>query len=167
LLAAFVANLAVPAVALVGAPANAVLKPFPPVSAAVSTASAAESVPGEVLVGYVPGVSAGARDQARGRADARLVDKVVTGQANRPQVELLRLPKGGRVKASLQLASDPAVAYVEPNWIYTDQVTSSDPYFTNGSLWGMYGARTNPANRYGSHAAAAWAAGKTGPQRCT
>jgi hypothetical protein len=32
--------------------------------------------------------------------------------------------------------------------------------FTNGSLWGLYGAENAPSNQYGSNAAAAWAAGK-------
>ncbi len=165
LLAAFVASVVLPIAVTSAAPAGAGLKPFPPIPAAAQPSSprAAESVPGEVLVGYVSGASAAARDRARGRADVRLVERVVPGQGNRPQVELVRLPQGaGRAKASLQLANDPAVAYVEPNWIYTNQVTSNDPYFTNGSLWGMYGAKTDPANRYGSNAAGAWAAGQTG-----
>lgn len=59
------------------------------------------------------------------------------------------------------LRLDAAVEYVEPNWIYSHQATSNDPYFTNGSLWGMYGEASSPANQFGSHAAEAWAAGKT------
>ena len=50
--------------------------------------------------------------------------------------------------------------YVEPNYIYPHQ--SNDSYFTNGLLWGMYGASATPANQYGSGAAVAWAAGHTG-----
>ena len=42
------------------------------------------------------------------------------------------------------LKADPAVEYAEPNWIYTHQATSNDPYYTNGSLWGMYGDATTP-----------------------
>jgi subtilisin family serine protease len=60
------------------------------------------------------------------------------------------------------LKADPAVAYAEPNWVYTHTAASTDPYYTNGSLWGMYGPSTSPANAYGSNAAAAWAAGNTG-----
>jgi subtilisin family serine protease len=55
-----------------------------------------------------------------------------------------------------------AVEYAEPNWIYYHDATSNDTYFTSGSLWGMYGSSTSPANQYGTGAAAAWAAGKTG-----
>ena len=54
-------------------------------------------------------------------------------------------------------SSDPSVEFAEPNWIYTHQATSNDTYYTNGQLWGMYGASTIPANKYGSNAAAAWA----------
>jgi subtilisin family serine protease len=56
----------------------------------------------------------------------------------------------------------PEIEYAEPNWIYQHYTTSNDPSFTNGSLWGMYGSTTSPANQFGSGAAAAWTAGKTG-----
>ena len=56
----------------------------------------------------------------------------------------------------------PEVEYAEPNWIYTHQALSNDTYATNGSLWGMYGATTTPANQFGSHASVAWANNKLG-----
>ncbi len=54
------------------------------------------------------------------------------------------------------------IEYAEPNYIYQHNATSNDIYFTNGSLWGMYGGSTFPANQYGTGAATAWANGKTG-----
>ena len=60
------------------------------------------------------------------------------------------------------LKSRPEVEYAEPNWIYQHFATSNDTYYTNGSLWGMYGDATSPSNVYGSQAGEAWAAGKTG-----
>ena len=54
------------------------------------------------------------------------------------------------------------VEYVEPNYVYQHHATSNDTYFTNGSLWGMYGASTSPANQYGTNAASQWAGGSTG-----
>jgi subtilisin family serine protease len=48
------------------------------------------------------------------------------------------------------------VEFAEPNWIYKHQVTSNDPFFINGSLWGMYGNATTPSNEFGSGAATAW-----------
>jgi subtilisin family serine protease len=67
------------------------------------------------------------------------------------------------VPAAVQaLRNSPDVEYAEPNWIYQHQAASNDPYYTNGSLWGMYGDATSPANQYGSQAGEAWARGSTG-----
>ncbi|CAN5330797.1 hypothetical protein BH20ACI1_BH20ACI1_08500 [soil metagenome] len=60
------------------------------------------------------------------------------------------------------LKQNPNVEFAEPNWIYTHQAVSNDPYYTNGSLWGMYGDATTPANQFGSQAGEAWALGHTG-----
>jgi subtilisin family serine protease len=60
------------------------------------------------------------------------------------------------------LQNHPAVEFAEPNWVYTHQAIPNDPFFTGGSLWGMYGDLTDPKNQYGSQAAEAWAAGYTG-----
>ena len=121
------------------------------------------SVPDELLVGYQPGATPEQRAAARGRADAHLEAQVVAANTGRAQVELVRIPAGlDRAAAARQLEADPAVAYAEPNWIYTHAAASTDPYYTNGSLWGMYGDATNPANQFGSQAGEAWAAGHTG-----
>ena len=80
------------------------------------------------------------------------------------ELELATLPSGVPLENAIALLSrHPAVAFAEPNWIYTHQATSNDPYFLDGSLWGMYGVGTTPfANQYGSQATKAWAAGYTG-----
>ena len=138
--------------------APAVAAPAPAASPVVAAA-----VPDELLVGYVPGAAPAAQERARGRAGAVRVERVVPARADRAEVELVRIPAGkARATAIRELESHPAVAYAEPNWIYTHQATSSDPYFTNGSLWGMYGDGSSPANQYGSQAAEAWAANHTG-----
>ncbi len=54
------------------------------------------------------------------------------------------------------------IEYIEPNYIYQHFATSNDNYFSNGSLWGTYGATTSPANQYGTNAASVWAAGNVG-----
>ena len=124
---------------------------------------AAAAVPDQLLVGYVPGASPAAQERARKRAGAVRAERVVLARADRAAVELVRLPAGtGREAAVRELESDPAVAYAEPNWIYTHQATADDPYFTDGSLWGMYGDASSPVNQYGSQAAEAWARGATG-----
>lgn len=70
--------------------------------------------------------------------------------------------KLGTMEAIQMLKNSPDVEYAEPNWIYQHFETSNDLYYTNGSLWGMYGDATSPANQFGSQAGEAWAAGRTG-----
>ena len=119
---------------------------------------AAEAVPDELLVGYVRGASSADRERARGRASAQRVEQVVAAGSDRTEVELVRVPSGAnREQAIADLQSDPTVDYAEPNWVYRHQATVTDPYFTNGSLWGMYGDLSAPANPFGSQAAEAWA----------
>jgi subtilisin family serine protease len=144
----------------VPAPASAA-----PTAAAEPAASAPAAVPDELLVGYVAGATSDDRARARGRASARFLEQVVAASGDRKEVELVVLPAGkDRGSAISQLRSDPAVAYAEPNWIYTRQ-TVTDPYYTStdtaNDLWGMYGDATEPANQYGSQAGEAWP-GNTG-----
>ncbi len=68
----------------------------------------------------------------------------------------------GTLDAMEKLRANPEVEYAEPNWIYQHYATSNDPYFTNGSLWGMSSSTSVPANEFGSGAANAWAANKLG-----
>lgn len=124
-------------------------------------------VPGELLIQF--------------RADATEEDEIrVLGKINGEALEHIRtqpmisagrgnlvlthfqpdLPQSAAIKI---LKEDPAVEFVEPNWIYTHQSTANDAYYTGGSLWGMYGDdATAPVNIYGSQADEAWAAGCTG-----
>ena len=65
----------------------------------------------------------------------------------------MHLPAGlavaNAVRATGQMME---VDFAEPNWIYTHQLNATDPMYTNGSQWGMYGDTSNPANQYGSQA---------------
>ena len=134
-----------------------------PPAAGSAAAGAPAAAPGEVVVGYVGGATAPQRERARGRAAAVRAERVVAARAGRAEVELVRLPAGkDRAAAIRQLEADPAVAYAEPNWTYTRAATATDPYVTDGRLWGMYGDASKPANAYGSQAAEAWANGHTG-----
>jgi len=131
-----------------------------PVRPKASTQPAATD---ELLVSYLPGASETARSRIRGRVGAQMAERVVHGSGARAAVELVRVPRGrDRASAIRELERDPAVAYAEPNWIYTHTATSADPYFTSGNLWGLYGRSTRPTNAYGSNAAAAWSAGRVG-----
>jgi PKD repeat protein len=158
--------LCVAAVAAAGVSAATVAPATAAPSERGSSANAPAAVPGELLVGYVAGATASERGRARGRASAQFAERVVAAQADRTEVELVRLPQGkSREQAIAELRSDPAVAYAEPNWVYTHQ-TVSDPYYTStdpaNALWGMHGDLTSPPNAYGSQAGEAWAAGHTG-----
>jgi subtilisin family serine protease len=143
---------------------------LPPAAAAPAPASsptAAAAVPSEIVVGYVDGATASDRDRARARAAAQRQERVVAAGADRAEVELVRIPSGAdRDAAIADLESDPAVAYAEPNWVYSHQVTVSDPYYVSTDpakdLWGMYGDATTPTNAFGSGAGEAWATGAVG-----
>jgi subtilisin family serine protease len=119
-------------------------------------AGRAKFAPQELLVQYKSGAGENDYRQVRGRLGAALGETLRLN--GRGRLELLRLPQGASLEAAVRLLeADPAVAYAEPNWIYTTQATSNDTYYTNGNLWGMYGASTAPSNVFGSGAGTAWA----------
>jgi subtilisin family serine protease len=123
-------------------------------------------VPNQVLVQFRAGATPGARGAARSRVGGVREEAVVPADRRsdgKGDLELMRIPPGLAVAAAVRgLMTDGAVEFVEPNWIYEHQVTSNDPYFTSGSLWGMFGDATKPANPYGSQAGEAWARGHVG-----
>ena len=122
-------------------------------------------VGGEMLVQFRRGASDADKDVVLRSLGSRVVDDVLLGSARndgKGDLHLLRLPVGLAVAAALREAvRAPVVDFAEPNWVYTRGATSNDPYYTNGSLWGVYGDASSPANQYGSQAAESWAAGKT------
>ena len=102
----------------------------------------------ELLVKFRDGSTAAQQSAVRQGLGAQKIQTVRNGNARKGELALLRLPAGKSMAATVSaLASNPAVEYAEPNWTYTHQATSNDPYYTNGSLWGMYGAGTSPAFR--------------------
>jgi subtilisin family serine protease len=137
----------------------------PDLVAASMRDSARQYVPNEVLVQFRGGVGDFAKAQALGRINGRIADDVLPAAQRRDgkgDLHLVALPPGLTVAAAMRgLGAAAEVDFVEPNWVYTHQATSNDTYYTNGSLWGMYGAATTPANTFGSGAGTAWANGKT------
>ena len=127
--------------------------------------SAREYVPGEMLVQFRRGVADDDKVDAVGRIGGALVDDVAMTSRradNRGDLHLVRLPLGLSIAAAMRgLQNDPTVDFAEPNWVYRHQATANDTYYANGSLWGMYGDGSSPANQFGSQAAEAWGAGKT------
>lgn len=129
-------------------------------TASLSALNQTPHVPNQVLVQFRPGVTEEAKDSIRDRIHAQN-DEVVVAQDRRKDMkgdlELWNLPPGFEIAHAVrELQQHPAIEFVEPNWIYQHHATSNDPYFTNGSLWGMYGDGTTPSNPYGSQAGEAW-----------
>ncbi|MCY7378982.1 MAG: S8 family serine peptidase [Gemmatimonadaceae bacterium] len=142
-------------------PTDVALAPSGPTS---FTAAADEFVPGEILVKFKDGTSESGRAAAIGKAKGRAGERIHTASMKRrgdaEGITMVHTPLG--VSEAIQaMRAQPEVEYAEPNWIYRHAAVSNDTYFTNGSLWGMYGDASSPANVFGSQAAEAWAAGKT------
>jgi subtilisin family serine protease len=115
-------------------------------------------VPNELLVKFKAGVSEDVRANVLARIGGSVSEKVLTNAMERFG------DKDGFLVVRTNLHSLEAISrargfgeveYAEPNYIYTHDATSNDPYFTNNSLWGMNGT-------YGCNANQAWAAGHTG-----
>lgn len=134
------------------------------VAATISQAGQ-QYVPNEILVKFKAGTTPSARIVALGRVSGSVAEKILTNamkhSGDNEGITLVKTPMAvldaiGRMRGSVE------IEYVEPNFIYTIDATSNDLYYTNGSLWGMYGDATSPSNQYGSQAGEAWAAGHTG-----
>jgi subtilisin family serine protease len=141
---------------------------------AVSRPAQYEFVPNQLLIKLKTSGSAGSRAASTvlSLIDAQPVETISTDamkSANMrtggdPGTLMLVTSKLSTMDAIARIKDHAEVEYAEPNWIYNHYATSNDTYFSNGSLWGMYGPSTGTktSNQYGSQAAAAWAAGHTG-----
>lgn len=115
----------------------------------------------QLIIKFRDGASTVQRNAVRSGLRAVSHDTLRRGKRG-GDTTLMRLPSGVNLQALVRrLSTNPAIEYAEPNWIYTHSATSNDTYYTNGSLWGMYGDATSPANQFGSQAGEAWAAGHT------
>ena len=126
-----------------------------------SIAAGREYVPSEMLVQFRTGVTDDDKERALARLGASR-DRVIMAAMRRADakgdLELVTLPRGLLIASAVRdLEADLAVEFAEPNWVYQHTATSNDPYYTNGSLWGMYGDASTPANAFGSQAAELWA----------
>lgn len=124
-----------------------------------------EIVPNELIIKFKDDVSDEAQAAALVKINGKVKEKIHTNAMKE------KGDKQGILLVSTPIQAYDAIAkakgltevlYAEPNFVYHHDAVSNDPYFTNGSLWGMYGDATTPANQYGSQAGEAWAAGKTG-----
>ena len=126
-------------------------------------------VPYQALVQFRTGVSGVAQDAALRLVGARKDHSVLAESSRRDgkgELALVNLPPGMNVATAVRYLTQTAeVDFVEPNWIYQHQDVTNDPYYTSGSLWGMYPSLPlNTGDRYnffGTGAGGAWANGKT------
>jgi subtilisin family serine protease len=131
-----------------------------------SNASRAQNfVANEVLVKFKTGVSEDARAAALARISGTVKERIHTKAmeqfGDKEGLVLVHTPMAA-LEALSRIQGAAEIEYVEPNYIYQHNATSNDPYYTNGSLWGMYGGSTSPSNQFGSHAGVAWANNRTG-----
>ncbi|MEO6219093.1 MAG: S8 family peptidase [Ginsengibacter sp.] len=122
-------------------------------------------VPNEILVKFKNNISQTSRSQALsrigGQVSERILTKAMQHNGENDGVYLIHTPLDV-FEAISKMKSDAEIVYAEQNFIYQHDLFSNDTYYTNGTLWGMYGDGTSPANQYGSQAGEAWAAGHTG-----
>lgn len=123
----FLPALAVLALLMGGAPALGGLPPQPP----AAEAATAPYVPGELLVGFRPGIAG--VESAHSAVGAVLL-QVLGG---RVPIHRVRLPRTLGVSAAIAAyRKDPRVAFAEPNYIaHALLPPPNDPSYGNGSQW--------------------------------
>jgi subtilisin family serine protease len=121
------------------------------------TAAADHYMPNEILVKFKSAVSDDAKSKAfekiNGIISKRILTQAMQRFNDREGIYLIKTPLAA-LEAISKIQGE-EIEYAEPNYIYTHDLVSNDPYFTNGSLWGMSG-------NYGCNANVAWANGHTG-----
>ena len=110
----------------------------------------------ELLIQFNAGTSSADHSVVRRGLGAQKLETVRGGGNGRGELSLFKLPAGMSVAEAVEaVSSDPSVDFAEPNWIYTHSLSSNDTQYTNGTLWGMYGSSSTPANQFGSGAGVA------------
>jgi subtilisin family serine protease len=129
LIVAAAAALAPAATALSASPGADATGPLAP-----ATFAEQRFVPGEVVVGFRPGLSGATRASVLREAGAALEERLAVSGAM-----VVRVPAGESVPAAAdELERDPRVRYAEPNWIHEYDATPNDLRFSE--LWGMHQA---------------------------
>ena len=120
-----------------------------------------EIVPNEVIVKFSAGSTESRRNSILNNISGSVLEHIHTNamkrRGDKEGVFLVRTSLNA-IDAINKSRAEDGVEFVEPNFIYQHTAITDDTYFSNGSLWGM----GNTSSIYGSNAATAWAAGKTG-----
>lgn len=131
-----------------------------------STQSEYDMVSNEIIVRFKEGTDVSKKalvyEKLGGKLKEKILTKMMEKEGDKNGIDLVSI-SGTVANAILAAKNFPEIEYAEPNFIYQHNATSNDTYYTNGSLWGMYGdASPLKTNAYGSQAGEAWAAGHTG-----
>lgn len=123
----------------------------------------AKPEPVEVMVQFKSGIDYADQSAEVSRLGGGIVRILHEANGNGGDLVLVKFPTVEAASAAVTaLAHNPVVTFAETNSTIAVQEVN-DPYYANGSMWGMYGDQTSPhANSYGSQAGEAWSAGFTG-----
>ena len=126
-----------------------------------NSGQSSEAVPNEMLVKFKAGVSEEKKSETFAKMGAKVKEHIFTKMMEKngakDGIYLLSLSVNALEGISRSKAFG-EIEFAEPNFVYTHQATSNDPYFLNGSLWGMSAG----GNQFGCGAATAWANNKIG-----
>ena len=113
----------------------------------------------QALVKFRKGTPTNAKNDAFAKISAKMEEfiftKTMEASGETEGLYLISFP-AAVPQALVALQNMPFIEYVEPNYIYKHAATSSDPYFTKGSLWGMGNSG------FGTGAQTAWTNNHTG-----
>src|SRR3989344_1916497 len=101
------------------------LYPKPP-----SHAEEADSVPGEILLKFKPGVNENAKENARKGHGMEKLDEIVE-----LGVEKIKVPDQVKDKVIEALSHNPNIEFAEPNYVVNASLASNDPLLPN--QWAM------------------------------
>jgi subtilisin family serine protease len=117
-------------------------------------------VPNELLVKFKKDTRQTNRLNAINRISGTVKERIFTkAMEHSGETEgwlLLKTPKSTEEAVRL-MKSSLEVEFAEPNFLYYHYADVNDTYYANGSLWGMYGDVSSPANQYGSQAGETYA----------
>jgi subtilisin family serine protease len=136
----------------------------------VQKAAQLKFVPGEILIKFKDGDKSisKTKSSALSLIMGNVIETITTNAMKTTSKStsigdlMLVSSKLGTLEAIVLLENLPEIEYAEPNWIYHHFDVSTDAYYTNGLLWGMYGDGSLPANVFGSQAGESWAKGHIG-----
>jgi subtilisin family serine protease len=120
---------------------------------------ASNMVAKQALVKFRKGTPGNAKNDAFARISAKMEEfiftKTMEASGETEGLYLISFP-AAVPQALVALQNMPFIEFAEPNYVYQHSASSSDPYFTNGSLWGM----SNTG--FGCGAQTAWTNNHTG-----